>query len=411
MTRCPGTRCGSLSVGHLYVGTADSIDRAVTNLSTALSDGFGQAQAIDAIREQAEDVARRIGRAEERYRGVGEAMVAYAAALAAAQSDSAAALARAEGAQSAASTAEWNVGFYEDRVRDPATPPANLAAAQESLHRWVEEQGDARSTLSTARADVEGAVGRRDAAAGIAIDAVRLVESTGDLNDGFWDDVSQWVAEHKEILDTIGDVLGIIAMIATAILLVIPGLNAVVLMIITVVLLVNLAYSILNGALQASTGNMSVAEAIVGVGMAALNFVGAGLAVRAATTASRTAVTVALRGGVAGMTRRASTTIVDNLVRGAQPWWFSRQTHVLWQALDLNPKLWAPLAALSRYAVNGAPVAEAVSSARTAYGVVLGIQAVDLFGSDPLEDVLEPHLPAIPWRVYGDDPLPSFGKW
>ena len=72
----PGDPDVVVHTGRLYVGTADSILRAATDLTTALSAGFGQAEAIDAIRDQAEDVARRIGRAEERYRGVGEAMVA-----------------------------------------------------------------------------------------------------------------------------------------------------------------------------------------------------------------------------------------------------------------------------------------------------------------------------------------------
>ena len=76
----PGDHSRVDLIGRMYVGTADSIKRAVDNFETALDPEFGQSKAIDAIREVSGDVADRVHRAEDRYRKMGEAVIIYAAA-------------------------------------------------------------------------------------------------------------------------------------------------------------------------------------------------------------------------------------------------------------------------------------------------------------------------------------------
>jgi hypothetical protein len=96
------------------------------------------------------------------------------------------------------------------------------------------------------------------------------------------------------------------------------------------------------------------------------------------------------------------------IVRPGVAWYWSVPTLALAAAATyvVGDIVLNPSGALPRY-----PQAPAIVAARTAYGVVVGTQAVDVFGSNLLEDALEPHFPAVSWRVYGNEPLPSFGKW
>lgn len=403
----PGDPARVLTIGRMYVGTADAIDRAASNLTRALGDEFGRAESIDAIRGQAEEVARRIGMAEERYRGVGDAMIAYAAKLQAAQAESAAALSDAEAAEGSQSTANYWVRYYEDKIADPATPPANLPHLRSQLSTWETKQSAAQGGVSSAIARVATAVTNRDSAAEVAIADVRLVENSGDLNDGFWDDVSQWVAEHKDVLDIIGNILSGLAAIAVFVALLVPGLNLIALAIITI----NLVYTLANSALQVATGNMTTGEAILAVGMAALNFVGAGAIVKVAATGAKTATVTALR-ALPGATRGGSNRLVQAAMRSATTTTMPQKTLQALQVVGVDPRKWAQVHALSTLKLNGALVAPAAADTATrALAAVAGVNGITTIAGIALNGTMSDALPqpVLPWRLYGDPEVVGMG--
>ncbi|MGO7983445.1 hypothetical protein ACC691_36980, partial [Rhizobium johnstonii] len=107
------------------------------NLNALMDDDCSVSEAIAAFRGRATEVAGRIQRAHERYDGVGRAMLAYSTPLSTAQALSVQALENARGADADASNAEDLIDYYQRRIDDPATPPANLAHFRDRL---IDEQ-------------------------------------------------------------------------------------------------------------------------------------------------------------------------------------------------------------------------------------------------------------------------------
>ncbi|WP_243075610.1 hypothetical protein [Microbacterium sp. SS28] len=324
--------------GRMYVGTADAIVRAAADLTRLLDERFGQAESIDAIRDESEDVANRIRRAEERYRGVGEAMTAYAPKLRTAQSESAAALQRAIDGHAELAQADRMVDYYRGRVEDPSTPPANLPGYEARLAEWTRTHAAARAEGTGAEGDVAHAVAVRDSAAGTAIAAIRLVESSGDLNDSWWDNTVQFIQDHKDTIDFVVNVIGWVATAVMVVAIFIPGLNVIV----GVVALIAAAVTLLNAALQFAAGTMGPAEALLNVGMAVLTFVG-GRAIASSLSGlketARTAVATSVRAshagaGLRGMTQAAALTRVTTVANVSRPAQMAILERLRYVALD-----------------------------------------------------------------------------
>lgn len=334
----PGDPAHVSLVGRMYVGTADSIVRAATDLNTIVDERFGQAESIDAIRDEVEDVARRIVRAETRYRGVGDAMVDYGASLLTAQTDSAAALQRAIDARAAQSSAALMVNYYEGLIADPATPPANLAGYQERLSTYTTQVGAAGGERAAAETDLAAAITLRDGAATTAIGLIENVENSGDLNDSGWDNFTQWVAEHKDTIDFIVNVVGWVATAVMIVALFIPGLNVIVGIVATIAAVITLA----NAAIQFAAGTMGPLEALMNVGLAALTFVGGRAIAQSLTslnTTARTAVATSVRAshagaGIRGMTQAAALSRVTTVANVSRPAQLTVLERLRYMALD-----------------------------------------------------------------------------
>src|SRR3954451_9496181 len=114
------------AAGHDYVEIANAIKRAADNILTVTADDASISEAVDAFRDDAIEVSHRIRRAYERYHGVGEAMLAYAAPLRSAQATSIDALNDAVAAEGAGGSPQRRGRHYNWASPDPATPPANL---------------------------------------------------------------------------------------------------------------------------------------------------------------------------------------------------------------------------------------------------------------------------------------------
>ncbi|MCB1298425.1 MAG: hypothetical protein KDB08_05535 [Microthrixaceae bacterium] len=336
----PGDHSRVDLIGRMYVGTADSIKRAVDNFETALDPEFGHSKTMDAIREVSGDVADRVHRAEDRYRRVGEAVIVYAAALRIAQQNSADALASANAAETALHSANNMAAYYQRQVDSPDTPPANLAGYTQSQSTWEGRANEATRTISSAVATLQSAISSRDSAANTAISSIENVGDSGNLNDSAWDNIVQWVHENKELIDLIVDIVGYIATAVMVIALFIPGLNAIVGLVALIATIVTLA----NVALQVAAGTMGPVEALLNVGLAALTFVGGraiSTAVKGTQSAVGASVSNSIRGSygsarISGMTQARAMSMVDEAIAVSRPGQLTMLERLKYLTLDFR---------------------------------------------------------------------------
>ncbi len=296
-----------------YGLVAESIKDAKVALEGVFAEGVLDSQAVQALSGEALKVAERIGRAYDRYNGVAVALAGYVEPLTTAQTSADTLLTNAIAMLGDGDEAQTSIRYWEDE-RDQARDAGDTTAEQYAEGRitYYEEARDgAESWLHTARyttlPDIED---ERDRAAQAAADAIELVQDSGDLNDGFWENVDQffeenpWVNDFMNALSWIGAGLAVIAMF-------IPGLNVIVGIIAAVTVLVTL--------LQMFSGNKSPLEGILGIALAIVPF-GAGrlLGPVLRTSGSNVlgaAVTSTMRSaagsGVSGVTRVVATNTVN----------------------------------------------------------------------------------------------------
>ncbi|MHA6667523.1 hypothetical protein ACX3O0_01505 [Homoserinimonas sp. A447] len=308
----PGNASVVSSAATDYANVATAIEEAASNLRALACLDESVSEAVAAIMEQADEVAGRIERAHERYFGVAEALSAYAVPFAEAQRWSVDALDAAIAANSAVATAQDTADLYQAKLREDDLSPTLEAYYQQKFETASASVRTNGGSLEQAVALLQSAITHRDTAATTAIGAISDVENSGDLNDSWWDNTVQFINEHKDIIDRIVEIVGWIATAAMVIALFIPGLNAIV----GVILLVATIIQVANAIVQGLAGTMSPSEAIFTVALAALTFVGGKVATTMATNATRTTVATSVRtsyagSGIAGMTQQRALGLVD----------------------------------------------------------------------------------------------------
>jgi hypothetical protein len=310
----PGDWGAVRSASSRYGRVADSIDQAKTDLLSAFADDSMTGESIEAMREVALQVADRIERAWDRYRGVADALGGYVEPLRTAQNDSLVLLQRASETQSERLTAEHWVRHWQSEHQRRAF--AGEPDVDEAFDRWQYWEGQLRQTQQ----DVGGAIAAlnrvieaRDTAADIAAGLIEEVENTGDINDDFWDKVDQFLTENPWI-DGVIQIASYVAAALAVIAMFVPGLNVLVL----VVSIIVAAAVIANAWAKAGTGRISLVEAIVTTALAIIPF-GVGKVLGNAASASRGAVSTtatnavmgsAAGSGVSGITRPIASNVV-----------------------------------------------------------------------------------------------------
>lgn len=281
--------------GQSYLEIARTIDSTVRGLRTLDLDST-VSEAIDALGETARSVSDDIAKAEARYRATGNALVSYAAALAGAQDDSAAALRRAQAAQGDAADAQQDRRRYLHLSED-ATDPADALRFERLADDAGADGRNASAAAGAAHQDILDAARRRDRAAESAKDDIENTTSGDDLNDSWWDD---W---GKDVLTVITDVAGTIAGIAGILALVVSWIPVIGQALAAALLLVAGIAAVINAIgniVLAATGERSWGEAIVSIIGAALSMIGIGGALRAVMGVSRGAVAAAGRSAATG---------------------------------------------------------------------------------------------------------------
>lgn len=248
-----------------YAEIANAISRSVNTLNSINSVEGMTSKAIDAIREEAGKVAADIGKAKDRYAGTASALITYAAQLSLAQEAANVAISRIGDKEDAASearaakTASGEKNYALIAYLDPERP-GRIDNAESAAAKADAAVDSANADLAAAQAEWHSALEVKNQAAEVAITAILEVVEGGkskDLNDGWWDD---WGAKALDILKTICEVAGVLAIFLAWI----PGLGAILLVLATigaVIALVEATIKAVNG--DGSWAN--VAFAAVGV--------------------------------------------------------------------------------------------------------------------------------------------------
>ncbi|MEU4361375.1 hypothetical protein [Promicromonospora sp. NPDC023987] len=188
----PGEPQVSRSAGTYYGEIANAMANAYRSLGIMEDmEGF-ESDAVDKLRERAEDVRSEVNKAEARYRAASSALTQYAVDHQDAKDAASALLERARTAQDA----------VEEDERSANTAQGNLDDAVSASRTSGEELDPAtRSALSTANSNLEssqgvltgiinelpGVVSSWRTKAGTAADAITDAVEADDLNDGWWE--------------------------------------------------------------------------------------------------------------------------------------------------------------------------------------------------------------------------------
>ncbi|MGH3875105.1 MAG: putative T7SS-secreted protein [Pseudonocardiaceae bacterium] len=251
-------------LGKHYRRVASAISDAATKLRRIADHQDMQSEAVDAFRNTARDVADDISRAHERYDGVGRALTGYAAQLREAQSESAAALVQAKQAEKDLGTANRLARGAQARIH-ASSESADTTADQGAHRRALAAAETAGDDLAAARRRLSRATDARDAAARRAMDLVKDVKDSGDLNDGWWDN---WGAKIVKKIVKIADMVALIAGVLALLVGWIPVIGQALAAVLGTIALVASLVSLLGNIALAATGDgewSAVAWSAIGV--------------------------------------------------------------------------------------------------------------------------------------------------
>ncbi|GAA4287929.1 hypothetical protein [Georgenia daeguensis] len=260
--------------GQQYVEVADAIGRAADRLR-GLELGVHISEAVDALAENATQIADKISQAQGRYRETGEALLDYAPILARAQEESELAWQSASTARAAEEEASAQRTYYLS-LAEGADPEQRVRYENLAESAAGDAAGAARQ-LDAARAQVDDAVSMRDRAADSAADRIEHTTGGDGLDDSWWDDWGADVlAVVTDVAGWVSTVAGVLAIAVAWIPVVGQALAAALLVVAGVAAVVNAIGNIV----LASTGERSWVDAGISILGAALSVVGLGGAAR-----------------------------------------------------------------------------------------------------------------------------------
>jgi hypothetical protein len=199
--------------------TSAEVILAVVNEMRGIVDD-DEGKAVQALREQNEQIASDLERIHPRYAGTASAVTEYAVALTAAHDAAERAQDDLDGALEEQSRADAEVRSLSNRVEAADDPPPSLTDQLPGARRAAE---DADSAVSDARARIEAA---RQDMMDAAEEAIRRIDDAIDAtNEGFWDrvgdvfsDIGDWLADIGEwIADFLADVVALLKRILATI--------------------------------------------------------------------------------------------------------------------------------------------------------------------------------------------------
>lgn len=217
----PGDPEATVAAGRHYREVAAAIETAAARLREIAAAPDMESEAVEVFVGKAEDVARDIDRAHERYLGVGDALYTYGHQLGYAQDDADDALRRGIAARADAGDARHRLDSArqqlqqaqdDDAAAPPDTPPADLSGHHSAVSRAEGDVADAEAAWQRAIADAQQAKEDAESAARTAREAIEDVKDSGDLNDSTWDNVAGALKKLADFAGMVAAVCGILAL-------------------------------------------------------------------------------------------------------------------------------------------------------------------------------------------------------
>jgi hypothetical protein len=255
--------------GARYTALAEEIKGQVARLEDIVSGTLAGAY-VTSLTEAADGLKDELGRVQGRYREVGGVLQTnWAPKLEGFQEEAEglrrqAAVAGGQMSQNGASPTSPSI-----QVDAPPATDAEVAAAKARQGRYDDAHGD----LNRLQARLGDLTDRRDAA---AVTVAGLIHDSLDdhVADNLWDHFKDWMDEHAELVANACKVLGVIAMAACLVALLVPGLNVLAAGVLMGVSVAATTGSLLGHTALASSGNGPWTD--VGMDAFALATLGAG---------------------------------------------------------------------------------------------------------------------------------------
>lgn len=274
-----------------YHQIATAISDAASTLKR-LDGSDSESKAVTAFLKKAGDLADKLGRAEGRYSGTGDALSEYATALTSAIDEASSATRLHEQSETEAQSSTQSQTRYQD-FANTATDPDQQQEYQTLADAQGSRADGARADATRAATSMRAAMDGLDAAAQRAI--AKIDDSVDDgLDDSAWDDFKQWMKDNDEWISVVLKVVQFAATVLAIAALLFPltswlGAAALILM----------GTALVGDTAKAAAGTGSWAD--VGLDLVGMATFGTG---KLAVSAGRTAVSQV------GMSR------VGSLVRG-----------------------------------------------------------------------------------------------
>lgn len=342
---------------------AAAIERASGDLVNVFADDQLMGDAFDAAREVAEEVADRVGRAWERYDGVARALTGWSGPLESAQRRADALLEQATALRGDRDGAEQTVNRYESEQQQAA-----MRGDAEEVQRLEPLLSGARGRQQSAAGDIaslvsqlQGVIDDYERDGNAAADLIEEVQDSGDLNDGFWENVGQWFDENPWV-DVVLNVVGTVVAVLTVLAMFVPGLNVIMGALLLIGAIIT-AVSVVVTTLQVLGGNKSLVEGLISVGLSLIPLrIGKGLdfglefakgTVRTSAATSIHMSAVSMR--VPGQTLESSQAMVSAVAARVRPGQATEYAELLRMQEIANMGTWSgnPLAAAQAAAASG----------------------------------------------------------
>jgi len=217
----PGDSAAVAGAAAKYRKTAEAVGTAIANLDRVDAANM-TGQAITAVLDRIKTVRGQLDSVEGRVAGAASALEGYHPELAAAQSESLAALHEAEVHRSAERHAARVANDAANR-HNLSHDPVEKADAKADYDRACGDLDRASHDLSAARARIQRAIDQRDEAAKSAVNQLSAIEDQSPVKDTWWDKFSDacgkaadWIEKNlKPLLDKLAKVLDIASIVCT----------------------------------------------------------------------------------------------------------------------------------------------------------------------------------------------------
>lgn len=217
----PGDSAAVAVTAAKYRKTAEAVGTAIANLDRVDAANM-TGKAITAVLDRIKTVRGQLDSVEGRVAGAASALEGYHPELAAAQSDSLAALHEAELHRSAERRAVRAANDAASR-HNLSNDPVEKADAKADYQRACDDRDRASNDLSAARDRIQRAIDQRDEAARSAITQLSTIEEQSPVKDTWWDKFSDacgkaadWIEKNLQpLLDKLAKVLDIASIVCT----------------------------------------------------------------------------------------------------------------------------------------------------------------------------------------------------